>query len=50
MDIYWVEKLQRFLSFVFKIIEKYLNATGRQGLTLVDVWEVDRYAEVNSIA
>lgn len=29
----------------FKIIEKYLNATGRTGLTLVDVWEVDRDAE-----
>uniref|UniRef100_A0A671Q7G2 Poly [ADP-ribose] polymerase n=1 Tax=Sinocyclocheilus anshuiensis TaxID=1608454 RepID=A0A671Q7G2_9TELE len=29
----------------FKIIEKYLNATGRKGLTLVDVWEVDRDTE-----
>lgn len=29
----------------FKIIEKYLNATGRKGLTLVDVWEVDRDIE-----
>uniref|UniRef100_A0A671Q956 Poly [ADP-ribose] polymerase n=1 Tax=Sinocyclocheilus anshuiensis TaxID=1608454 RepID=A0A671Q956_9TELE len=29
----------------FKIIEKYLNATGRKGLTLVDVWEVERDTE-----
>lgn len=29
----------------FKIIEKYLNATGREGVTLVDVWEVDRETE-----
>ncbi|KAI4895724.1 hypothetical protein NFI96_019887, partial [Prochilodus magdalenae] len=28
----------------FKIIEKYLNATGH-GLTIVDVWEVDRQNE-----
>jgi len=39
-----------FLFFVCKIIEKYLNATGRKGLTLVDVWEVERDTEVNSIA
>lgn len=37
-----------FLSL--KIIEKYLNATGSKGVTLVDVWEVDRETEVNSIA
>ncbi len=37
-----------FLSL--KIIEKYLNATGREGVTLVDVWEVDRETEVNGIA
>ncbi|XP_042614633.1 protein mono-ADP-ribosyltransferase PARP3-like [Cyprinus carpio] len=29
----------------FKITEKYLNATGRKGLTLVDVWEVERDTE-----
>ncbi|TRY92956.1 hypothetical protein DNTS_014833 [Danionella cerebrum] len=29
----------------YKIIEKYLTATGNKGLTLVDVWEVDRELE-----
>ncbi|XP_043098906.1 protein mono-ADP-ribosyltransferase PARP3 [Puntigrus tetrazona] len=29
----------------YKIIEKYLNATGRNGISLVDVWEVDRDTE-----
>ncbi|NP_956795.1 protein mono-ADP-ribosyltransferase PARP3 [Danio rerio] len=29
----------------YKIIEKYLKATGQEGLTLVDVWEVDRETE-----
>lgn len=29
----------------FKIIEKYLKATGQAGLTLIDIWEVDRDTE-----
>ncbi|KAI7807659.1 protein mono-ADP-ribosyltransferase PARP3 [Triplophysa rosa] len=29
----------------YKIIEKYLKATGQPGLTLIDVWEVDRDTE-----
>ncbi|XP_051563518.1 protein mono-ADP-ribosyltransferase PARP3-like isoform X2 [Myxocyprinus asiaticus] len=29
----------------FKIIEKYLNATGGQELSIMDVWQVDRDAE-----
>lgn len=30
---------------LFKVIEKYLNATG-QGLKIVDVWQVEREKEV----
>ncbi|XP_051996539.1 protein mono-ADP-ribosyltransferase PARP3-like [Xyrauchen texanus] len=32
-------------SKVFKIIEKYLNATGQKGISIVDVWQVDRDTE-----
>lgn len=35
-----------FIFVDFKIIEKYLNATG-EGLSIVDVWEVDRDKEVS---
>lgn len=36
-----------FFCFVLKIIEKYLKATGEEGLVLIDVWEVDRDTEVH---